>query len=155
MIVFLFVFPIIFVLLLGTVSVGMYFSTRGAVTAIARDAAQAMAAYGEDCPVPDVIPGKAKCFSEQAEQRLWAAGKCTLSSCDSRPRVTCSTADGGPVVRYVGEVVTCTVDYPYRGINRTLLNSPMGLGIGSLLKPYTVEGSSIAEVGADGTIGIQ
>lgn len=153
--VFLFTFPLICILLLGMISVGMYFSTRSAVTSVARDAVSGFAAYGEDCPDPDVIPGPAKCFSQQAEQRLWDGGGCTQGPCTGQPTVTCSTENGAAVATYVGEIVTCVVDYPYAGVNKSLLDSPIGLGLGGLIDEYVIEVSAVAEIGTDGTVGIQ
>jgi hypothetical protein len=50
-------------------------------------------------------------------------------------------------VEHAGDLITCTVTYPYRGVNQELMDSPMGLGFGTFLKPFTIKASARAETG--------
>lgn len=156
---FIFTLPVMFFLMLGILESGLYFAHRSAVTEVVRDSARGMAAYGADCPVPDVIPGKPECFSDQAEARLWQDGRCTFGRCSEKPVVTCMDQSGDTRVRYARSVVTCSLNYPYIPTTGSLFSSgglrDLGLGLGSLFSAFDIEVSAVSEVGFDGTIGVQ
>lgn len=157
----IFVIPVLVVLVLALIDVGMMFRTRMVVENIARDAVRNAAADGGNLnPRTNTIGGP---WDEYALDRLWDGHACTVGACKDgdEPSVDCTrltSASGAPmghgnVARKAGVVITCTVHYPYKPINGALLNSPIGLGMGSLLKEFNFEVSARAETGSESEFG--
>jgi hypothetical protein len=157
----IFVIPVLIVLVLALVDVGMMFRSRMLVENITRDAARNAAAEGGNFNPRTNYSGKA--WDDSAFQRLYREGKCTVGNCKEGkvPSVDCtfqSTPEGSPlpksnVVRKAGDIVTCKTYYPYKAINSELLNGPIGLGMGTLLKEFNVDVSARAETGSQSGFG--
>lgn len=150
----LIVLPVIVVLILALVDVGYMMRTRMVVENAARDAARGAAADGGNYWSRTNHTGIA--WDTRLYRQLYA-GHCTTSQCSGAPSVSCTritNASGGVyssnVAQHSGDIITCTVYYPYRGFNQGLLNSPFGLGMGKLIRPFTVTASARAETGVQG-----
>lgn len=150
----IFVIPVLVVLVLGLVDVGVMFQNRMAVENVVRDAARNAAADGGNYNKRTNSTGKQ--WDDVAFRTLYSGNKCQLGSCQpgKRPTVNCTkiTSVSGGVynsntVARAGDVITCRATYPYKPINGPLLNGPLGLGIGTLLKPFTFEVSARSETG--------
>ncbi len=152
------VLPVLMVLVLGLIDVGMAVRTRIVVENITRDAVRQAAADGGNFNPrtnQDGVPRDAL-----ALRALWGDRGCQPSGClpGQRPTIDCTLvtpAGGGPsyrsnVAQRAGDVITCTTFYPYKAINKALLDGPLGLGIGSMLRVFTVTSSARAETGANG-----
>lgn len=150
----LMVFPVLFVLIIGSIEIGFYVQTRMRVENIAREAARSVAADGGNYNIATNTSGKI-----DAKAQLALTGDhsfCKLSKCTKAPKITCdhiTRLSGAKYnsqrVDYAGETVTCEVlDYPYKGLSGGLMDAPvLGLGIGSILKPFTVRESARSETG--------
>lgn len=152
----LIVIPFLFVLILGLIDIGLMFRTRIIVESMARDAARNAAADGGNFnPRTNTdIP-----WDQWARERLVENGSCTQSRCEEGelPTVDCTrvTDTAGNVTtrntaRFAGDLITCTIDYPYKAVNKGLLDSAFGLGLGSMINPFTISVSARAETGTDG-----
>lgn len=158
------VLPFLIVLILGLVDVGELFATRMQVDNIARDTARRVAADGGDFNPQTNTIGHS--WTQEAQAQLVRNGRCVLSLCQpgQTPTIDCSyiTPPGGtpptPAHPYGGQhgetvpaagwTVSCVVTYPYRAINQTLLNEPViGMGIGTIIKPFTIVESARSETG--------
>ena len=139
----LFVLPVLLVLVIGLIDIGFALRTRMLVENAARDGARGVAADGGNLNPRTNSNGVA--WNNRVRNQLWN-GSCTMSNCSGAPTVTCTPE----VVNRSGDMVSCTIVYSYRGLNADLLNSPMGLGMGSFIKPFTVTSSARAEVGRTG-----
>lgn len=152
----IFVLPVLIILVIGLIDIGWMIKTRMVVQNIAQDAVRAAAADGGNWNPRTNDQGTA--WDQWALNRLWDGSHCTQSSCDRRPTVNCAqvtlvgeTAPRGlQMAPRAGDLISCTVVYPYKPINEPLLNSPMGLGIGSMLKDFTITVSYRSEVGTAG-----
>jgi Flp pilus assembly protein TadG len=138
--------PFLLVMILALVDIGMMFKTRLQVEGITADAARAVAFEGgNNNPRLNTTPGTT--IADRYEVRMWDAAhnRCALSLCreNVRPSITCSPA----VTTRAGEEVQCTTSYQYRGYNQGLLNSPLGMGLGRLIRPFTTQVYSRAETG--------
>jgi len=153
------VIPVLFILIMGLLDVGMMLRARMSVENILRDAARQAAADGGNLNPRLNTSGVA--WDTWAYKKLVKDGKCTVSGCDSTSfSVNCRTITTAAGVVYTnknvadnaGDVITCTiVRYPYKGLNEPMLNSPLGLGIGGMLKDFTnMSTSARAEVGTNG-----
>lgn len=152
----LFVVPVVFVLILGLIEVGMMLRTRMLVENVLRDAVRRAAADGGNynTRVNTTKPWDTVATEALVDSRT---GRCKHSKCDpgSTPKVDCTlitrpngTTYRSQVAQNAGDLITCTVTYRYAGINEALLNTPgLGLGLGSLIKDFTVSSSARAEVG--------
>lgn len=157
----IFVIPVLIVLVLALVDVGMMFRSRMLVENITRDAARNAAAEGGNFNNRTNTSGRA--WDAYALERLYRNGKCLVGNCKEGrvPTVDCkfqNAPDGTPlpssnVVRKAGDIVTCKTYYPYKPINSELLNGPIGLGMGRLLKEFNVEVSARAETGGTSGFG--
>lgn len=157
----IFVIPVLVVLVLALVDVGMMFRTRMLVENIARDAVRNAAADGGNYNERTNTVGRP--WDEYALDRLWNGRRCTLSACNTgkEPTVDCTEMtdpDGsrlppGNEARTAGDIITCTVYYPYKPINGALLNGPIGLGMGSLLKEFNFSVSARSETGVESEFG--
>jgi Flp pilus assembly protein TadG len=152
----LMVFPVLFILIIGSIEVGFYVQTRMRVENIARDAARQVAAGGGNHNERTATSHEA--VDALAFKRLWTGSKCTLSQCPKAPTVNCRyivTRAGDTAqqdkVDFAGETVTCVVTYHYKPLSGGLMTGPLGLGIGGILKsPFTVRESARAETGTLG-----
>jgi Flp pilus assembly protein TadG len=158
----LMVIPVLFVLIVGTIEIGFYVQTRMRVENIARDAARQVAAGGGNYNERTIADGDLA-MDQLAKQKLWNGSKCKLSQCGEgadagEPSIDCrqvTRLDGStyPADKVVmsGETVTCTVHYHYRKLSGGLLDGPLGLGIGGIVKQdFTVNESARSETGTDG-----
>lgn len=161
----LFVIPVMVVLVLALIDVGMMFRNRMLVENVARDAVRGAAADGgvENSRTSGVN------WESYAEQRLFANGACQIGQCkDGKPVIVDCTGDEdaragmrtpqgvrytGNTVNYAGDTITCTIAYPYKPINGPLLNGPIGLGMGNLLKEFDVTVSARSETGDQSMFG--
>lgn len=162
------VIPFLVVLIFALIDVGRMFQTRMSVDNIARDTVRRVAADGGDMnPHTNTLH---KSWTVQAQGQLTtASGKCKLSLCQpgKKPIIDCRyvTRPGGTpptpssytgyerseTVPAAGWTVSCVVIYPYRGINQTLLNAPvLGMGMGTLIKPFVIVESARSETGCSG-----
>lgn len=149
------VFPVLFVLIIGSIEVGFYVRTRMLTENIARDAARQVAVDGGNYnPRTNTTSLR---VDVSAAKALTNGSKCKLSSCTAPPTISCNkiTNAAGSVyysdlVSYAGETVTCTVNYHYKPLASALMNGPLGLGIGNLLQPFVVQESARAETGTRG-----
>ena len=138
------VMPFLLVMVLGLIDVGFMVATRLRVTGIVNDAARAASFDGGDFNPRLNTSGIPR--STQYQRALTGpTGQCIPSRClpGTSPVLVCT-----PVLAVrAGDPVTCTVDYAYKPLNGGLLNGPLGLGIGSLLKPFKVQVTTRAETG--------
>lgn len=159
------VIPFIVVLIFALIDIGRLFQTRMLVDNIARDTVRQVAVDGGDYNPRTNTIGHS--WTKEAQAQLTKNGNCLHSLCQhgKLPKIDCSfvTAPGGTpptpanptgshasVVPKQGYTVSCVVTYPYRAFNQTLLNSPvLGLGMGSLIKPFTIVESARAETGCE------
>jgi Flp pilus assembly protein TadG len=150
------VLPILFVLIIGLVDVGWMIKTRMVVDNIVSTAVKQAAADGGNYNPQTMISGQPS-WSDVAMNQLWDGSSCKQSACDARPTVDCTliTRPNGTqyrsnVVIDAGDVITCSVNYPYRPISGALLRGPMGLGIGGMLDPFTLTSTARSEIGTSG-----
>lgn len=163
----LFVIPVMVILVFALLDVGMMFRNRMLVENVARDAVRGAAADG------GVLTTRTSGidWEQYARDRLVDGnGKCVIGQCDANEPVIvdCSGNDRpneagmrtpsgawyqGNQVRLAGDTITCVVEYPYKPINGPLLNSPMGLGMGSLLKDFKVSVTARSETGDQSIFG--
>lgn len=150
----LIVLPVLVVLVLALIDVGQIVRTRMLVENVARDTARQAAADGGNYNPRTNTTGRE--WSRVGYRSLYADGSCTFSACrgNQKPVIDCETITrpNGSTYRsnvagQAGDLITCNVSYPYKPINGPLLNSPFGLGFGSLLKPFDVSASARAETG--------
>jgi hypothetical protein len=159
----LFVVPFMLVLVFALVDIGVMFSSRYAVTNVLRDATRGVAAYGGNGPFPYAPPpSDTVTFSRQAENRLnESANQCRFGPCSpGRVRVQCGrmTEDGrylGPTATAVGDTVGCRISsnngrYPYKSVVGGLLNTPLGVGMGRIVQPFTAWVTARAEQAPNG-----
>ena len=158
----LMVLPVLFILIVGCVEIGFYVQTRMRVENIARDAARQVAAQGGN--YNEHVRSTDQKIDDQAFTKLWDGSKCKLSQCApsdgyaAKPEIRCDYVTGSDNVEHSGldqvqlsgETVTCKVKYPYNGLSGHLMDGAMGLGIGGLMKPFTVSESARSETGTDG-----
>lgn len=151
----LIVIPVLCVLIFALIDIGMMIRTRVAVENVARDTVRRAASDGGNFNPRTNPYGKA--WDTIALDTLYKSGKCTQSKCTSKPTVNCrrvtpptGAAYTSNTVRKSGDLLTCTVTYPYKPINGALLNSKMGLGFGKMLGPFTVTMTARAETGTQG-----
>ena len=148
--------PFLFVLVMGLVDIGLMFRARMAVESIARDAARGAAADGGNYWARTNSLGDE--WDDWAKSRMWSnRSGCTISRCLDNEQVSVNCRQVTPlgggtprnfnVAQQAGDVITCTVYYPYKGYNKGLLDSPFGLGMGSFLKPFDISVSARAETG--------
>ena len=140
----IFVVPLLVVFILGLLDYGLMIQTRLGVTSVVRNAARAAAYDGGNYNPRLNRTGAGR--DTLANRDLVSSSVCTLGHClaGQLPRIVCAPA----IVRSAGDPVSCTVTYPYKPINGPLLDSPIfGLGIGSLLHPFTVTSVARAETG--------
>lgn len=159
----LFVIPVLIVLVLALIDVGMMFRARMLVENVARDAVRGVAADGGNMnPRTNTMDGK-QWDTWAMERFLDEGGNCEIAPCldNRKPSIDCTyiTPPGGGEqhgsneVKRAGYTVTCKGHYPYEPINAALLNSPMGLGMGQLLKEFEIEVSARAETGNESAFG--
>jgi hypothetical protein len=156
----IFVIPVLIILVLGLIDVGMMFRARMLVENTMRDAARGAAADGGNYNARTNTIDRP--WSDWAQRRLYRDGECQIGQCKEGkvPVVRCRNYYpgggfySGNTVQKAGHTITCSVDYPYKAINSDLLNSPMGLGIGTLLKEFKVEVSARAETGDSSSFGV-
>lgn len=165
----IFVIPVLVILVLGLIDVGMMFRARMLVENIARDAVRGAAADGGVYNPRTNTTGVD--WETWAEDRLYKNHKCTIGQCaDGQvPTIDCNGHGGstdagmetptgghytGNVVNMAGDTITCVIDYPYKPINGALLNGPLGLGIGTLLKPFHIEVTARSETGDNSAFGV-
>lgn len=152
------VIPVLVVLVLTLIDVGNMVRIRMTVENIARDTARSAAADGGNFNArTNTIGGE---WDDINRDALWRNGRCTLSDCIDGRQATLecnqvTPANGGStynanVAQRAGDLISCTAYYPYEAINKGLLNSPLGLGMGSLLKPFTITQTARAETGTNG-----
>lgn len=151
----LIVIPVLCVLIFALLDIGMMVRTRVLVENVARDTVRRAASDGGNYNPRTNPYGKA--WDTIALGTLYKNGKCTQSRCTSKPTVNCKkvTPPSGAsytsnTVRKSGDLITCTVVYPYKAINTALLNSNMGLGFGKMLGGFTVTMTARAETGTQG-----
>ena len=158
----LMVFPVLFMLIIGSVEIGMYVQTRMRVENIARDAVRQVAADGGNYN-PRTVRSGAIAVDKEYYKWLVEGNKCKLSKCSKQeghaalPTINCKhvlTAKGESqypksIVDNAGDTVICKVWYPYEPIAGGLMKGPLGLGIGSILQPFPVEESARAETGGN------
>lgn len=151
----LIVIPVICVLIFALLDIGMMLQARMRVENVARDTVRRAAADGGNFNPRTNPYGKA--WDTMALNALYREGKCTQSGCTAKPSVNCRkvTTPTGTVLtsntaRNAGDLITCTVNYPYKPINSALLKGPLGLGFGEMLKPFTIVTSARAETGTAG-----
>lgn len=164
----LFVIPVMVILVFALLDVGMMFRNRMLVENVARDAVRGAAADG------GVLTTRTSGtdWEQYARDRLMdSSGNCRIGQCDAgaHPLVDCSGNDRpgtagmisaqtgqwypGNTVQFAGDTITCIVEYPYKPINGPLLNSPMGLGMGGLLKDFKVSVTARSETGDQSIFG--
>jgi Flp pilus assembly protein TadG len=144
-IVALFVLPILFILALGIIDIGFMMKTRMSVESIARDAVRAAAVDGGNYTRATAAE-QGRPWDAAALAALYRNGSCTQSPCKHAPSVDCQTITSptGSVYRSnqvnrAGDLITCTVQYPYKPITGGILSTPMGLGLGALVdRPFTI-----------------
>jgi Flp pilus assembly protein TadG len=151
----IFVLPFLFILVLGLIDIGWMIKTRMVVENITRDAARHAAFDGGNYNPRTNTEGRE--WDDVAMRSLWNGGGCVQSGCTSAPIVDCTritkpngTVYRSHVVQDAGDIITCTVNYKYKPINGPLMNSPLGLGIGSMLDPFVISTSARSEVGSSG-----
>ena len=154
----LFVFPVLFILIIGCIEIGFYVQTRMRVENVLRDAARTVAADGGDNNPRTNRDGRS--ISDVATRAMRTGSRCRLSQCDGTlPVVNCENvtrANGvtyhEPIVKFSGETVTCKLDgkYPYKPLAATLMEGPLGLGIGQMLVDFDASESARSETGTDG-----
>lgn len=159
----LFVIPVMVVLVFALLDVGMMFRNRMLVENVARDAVRGAAADGgvlttrtsginwEQYALDRLVDDGGKCRIGQCK-----AGGHVLVDCNGDERsgagmVSAQTGQRytGNLVQYAGDTITCVVEYPYKPINGPLLNGPIGLGMGNLLKEFDVSVTARSETGTD------
>lgn len=142
----LIVVPFLVVLVLALIDVGNMMMTRMVVENLARDTARSAAADGgNDNPRTNML---GQPWDVHAFKQLWKNGHCVPSACigGQKPSLTCTPT----IAQQAGDLITCTVNYPFKPINGDLLSGPLGLGMGHLLKPFTITVSARAETGSQG-----
>jgi Flp pilus assembly protein TadG len=139
------VLPTLIVLIFALLEFGFMIQTRMAVENTSRDTVRRIAADGGNLNPRTNAIGRP--WSQEAMTALYSGGQCKPSRCDKPPVVTCTPTVAGRA----GEVVTCKITYYYRPLNKALLDSPIGLGMGRLITtPFQVTSSARAETGAGG-----
>lgn len=156
----LFVIPVMVILVLALIDVGMMFRARMLVESVYRDAARGAASDGGNMFPRTNTSGHPAGWEGWAMDRMWKENHCTLSSCHKAPDIDCKTvtstsgvARTSQYAEFAGETITCEGHYAYKPINGPLLNGPIGLGMGNLLKEFDVSVSARAETGAQGSFG--
>lgn len=155
----IFVIPVMVILVLALIDVGMMFRARMVVENITRDAVRSAAADGGLNNAHTNTIGKA--WDTWLTDRLIKNHKCLVATCDQGqlPSIYCDNIDAGGnhypggVAQKTGDLIECEVKYPYKPINGELLNSPIGLGMGTLLKDFDIKIAARAETSAQGTFG--
>ena len=157
----LFVIPVMVVLVLALIDVGMMFRARMLVENVYRDAARGAAADGGNYNPRTNITGET--WDQWGYKRLYDGSKCRIAACKpgQAPTIDCSIVTGPDGVPYAnrevapqaGYLITCGGHYPYKPINSALLDGPLGLGFGKLLKEFDVSVSARAETGANSAFG--
>jgi TadE-like protein len=153
----LMVVPVMFVLIIGCVEIGFYVQTRMRVENIARDAARQVANDGGNYNVRTTRTLGHE-IDDLALDTLLTGDRCKLSHCgDDLATIRCNEvapATGNTYwsneVLNAGDTVTCQVEYDYKPLSGNLMTGPLGLGIGNILKPFTVRESARAETGTAG-----
>lgn len=156
------VIPVLVVLVFALIDVGMMFRARMLVENVYRDAARGAAADGGNMnPRTNTMGYKA--WDVWGHEQLWDGSKCRVADCKSgegAPTIDCQTLTSpagveqrGNVAPQAGYLITCSGHYPYKPINGALLNGPLGLGFGGLLKEFEVSVSARAETGANSAFG--
>lgn len=158
----LFVIPVLIVLVLALIDVGMMFRARMLVENVYRDAARGAAADGGNMNPRTNTMGDVA-WDQWGYTRLYDGSKCRIAACKpdaGPPTIDCQTLTSpsnaefrGNVAPQAGWLITCSGHYPYKPINSALLNGPLGLGFGRLLKEFDVEVSARAETGANSAFG--
>jgi hypothetical protein len=128
------------------------FKTRLAVESIARDAVRSAAVDGGNYTLATATE-QGRPWDAAALAALWQNGKCTQSQCKHAPTVDCQTVTTPTGSKYrsnqvnrAGDVITCTVVYPYQPLSGGLLNSPIGLGLGGLVdRTFTISVTARAD----------
>lgn len=154
----LIVLPLLVILVFALIDIAVMFTTRSQVAAVARDTVRSAAADGGNLNPKTTTTKKA--WDSVGKTQLYSSGKCNYGRCQSgkKPTMDCSkitsvssgTTYTAQVAKNTGDLITCTITYPYEGLNQGLLDSPMGLGFGTFLQPFTVSASSRAETGTNG-----
>ena len=151
------VLPILMILFLGMIDVAWKLRAQFLVQTQVRDGARKVAVLGGNSN-PRTAPGQPS-VERQVLDRLYPQGRCAYSTCQSgrRPTVDCYVVyavDIGAAnpprhenARAAGDTAICVASYPYRALNPSLFSGPQGLGIGLLLKPFTVRSEQRAETG--------
>jgi Flp pilus assembly protein TadG len=160
----LFVFPVLFILIIGCVEIGFYVQARMRVENVLRDAARTVAIDGGNNN-RRTNPGYPRSVSSVATSALQNGTRCKVSRCDGAllPVVDCNDTlnrstgnlDRGNVVQYSGSTVTCKIvgnhnKYPYKPLAATLMDGPLGLGIGGILADFPASESARSETGTSG-----
>ena len=147
----LIVMPFLLVLILGLVDVGFMYATRLRFSGIVSDAARATAFDGGNFNPRTNTTGLPR--DVQFRRNLFNNGRCVPSRCEDPrgagggvPLLTCTPQ----VVARAGDPVTCVGYYPYKPLNGGLLRGPLGMGIGTLLKPFRFEVVGRSETGING-----
>lgn len=158
----LFVIPVMVVLVMALLDVGMMFRARMLVENVYRDAARGAAADGGNMNERTNTMGY-KAWDTWGLEQMWDGNKCLIAACkpdEPPPTISCTkltapngTVMSGQVAPTAGYLITCEGDYPYKPINGALLNGPLGLGFGKLLKDFHVEVSARAETGQNSAFG--
>jgi Flp pilus assembly protein TadG len=151
------VLPVLIVLILSLIDIGLMFRTRIVIQNEVNGAVRAMAAEGGNLNPRATADNIA--WSTKLRNRIANTNNtCRISTCVAGQLVTvdCNdiisptgalrTADN--TTNANGEYVRCTVRYPYRAINQRLLSSPLGLGMGRVTQPFTVQITARSEVNA-------
>lgn len=156
----LIVLPVLCVLVFVLIDAGVMIRTRIAVQNVVQEAARSAAADGGNYNPRTNTIGES--WSTYASKELYKNGKCTFGRCQAGkvPTVTCNTlTDSAGTIYYsnvaekAGDLITCTVNYPYVPINGGLFNGPIGLGFGGLFKSFTVSSTARAETGSQSSFG--
>jgi len=146
----LFVFPVLFILIIGCIEIGFYVQTRMRVENVLRDAARSVAAEGGDFNIRTRPLHVTTSISAEATSALVSGSTCKVSQCDSglTPLVRCTP----PIVLTSGTTVTCKLaaKYPYKSLSGTLMDGAFGLGIGGILQDFNASESARAETGTTG-----
>lgn len=157
------VIPVLVVLVLALIDVGMMFRARMLVENVYRDAARGAAATGGNYWARTMPDGQGP-WDQWAYDRLWDGSKCRIAACKpdaGPPTIDCdivTSPDGTTrmsraVAPAAGWLITCEGHYPYKPINSALLNGPLGLGFGKMLKEFDVSVSARAETGENSAFG--
>lgn len=152
------VIPALVVLVLALIDIGNMMRVRMVVENLARDTARNAAADGGNYNArTNTIGGE---WDDMALKAVFKNGHCRISRCLNNKAATLNCkqitpAGGGGVytsnvANEAGDIVSCTLYYPYKPINAALLNSVMGLGMGRLLHDFTITESARAETGVNG-----